>query len=96
MTRRCFLGLAGCCRLLGLAGCGGKKPEAAPDPKSNEVQQFHEALRDGDVEIVRRLIGAKPYLVNAANEQGLTPLKVAQQAGNEELATLLKEKGARE
>lgn len=80
-----------------LAGCGGgSKPQAAPDPKSNEVREFHNALRDGDTEIVRRLISAKPYLVNARDEQGVTPLKVAQDQGNQELADLIKQKGGTE
>lgn len=77
------------------AGCGGKPP-AAPDPTSNEVSQFHDAVRDGDVEIVRRLIAAKPYLVNARNEQGVSPLQAARQGGNDELAALIREKGGKE
>ena len=82
--------------LFPLAGCGGGKPPATPDASSNEVRQFHEALQDGDVEIVRRLIGAKPYLVNAKNEQGISPLKAAQNQGNEELADLIRQKGGTE
>lgn len=77
------------------SGCGGKPP-APPSPTSNEVQQFHEAVKDGDVEIVRRLIAAKPYLVNARNEQGVSPLQAAKQGGNDELAALIKEKGGKE
>jgi ankyrin repeat protein len=81
-----------------LVGCGGgnKASSTPPDPASNEVRQFHEAVNDGDVEIVRRLIGAKPYLVNAKNEQGVSPLQAARQQNNDELAQLLQSKGARE
>jgi hypothetical protein len=93
MDRRKLLGAL---PLALLAGCGPKKAEPPPDPKSNEVVQFHEALRDGDVEIIRRLIAAKPYLVNARNEQGQSPLQVAQQIGNQELADLIKQKGGKE
>ena len=92
MTRRVCLIL---CVLLA-AGCGGGKPSAPPDPTSNEVVQFHEALNDGDVDIIRRLIAAKPYLVNARNAQGVSPLQVAQRQGNEEMATLIREKGGKE
>jgi ankyrin repeat protein len=79
-----------------LVGCAPKKAEPPPDPKSNEVVQFHEALRDGDADIVRRLISAKPYLVNARNEQGASPLQVAQQMNNQELVDLIKRKGGKE
>jgi hypothetical protein len=78
-------------------GCGsGGRPARAPDPTSNEVVQFHEAVKDGDVEIVRRLLAAKPYLANARNEQGVSPLQSARQAGNDELADVIREKGGRE
>ena len=93
MRRRTFLLILA---LSPVAGCGGGKPPPTPDASSNEVRQFHEALQDGDVEIVRRLIGAKPYLVNARNEQGVSPLKAAQNQGNEELADLIRQKGGTE
>jgi ankyrin repeat protein len=93
MDRREVLGML---PLALLAGCGPKKAEAPPDPKSNEVVQFHEALRDGDVDIVRRLLSAKPYLVNARNDQGVSPLQAAQQMNNQELIDLIKQKGGKD
>jgi ankyrin repeat protein len=71
-------------------GCG-KKTEAKGTP--TEISEFHAAVQDGDADIVRRLVQAKPYLVNEKNEQGLTPLKVAEEKGNEELAEVLKKAG---
>lgn len=96
MNRRKAFSLLAVLPLMSLSACGGGKPPATPDASSNEVRQFHEALQDGDVEIVRRLIGAKPYLVNARNEQGVSPLKAAQNQGNEELADLIRQKGGTE
>lgn len=93
MDRRKLLGVL---PLALLAGCGPKKAEPPPDPKSNEVVQFHEALRDGDVDIVRRLLSAKPYLVNARNDQGVSPLQAAQQMNNQELIDLIKQKGGKD
>lgn len=92
MSRRAIV----CLLLFGpwLSGCAPKQPAAPPDPKSREVVEFHAALQDGDVEIIRRLIAAKPFLVNARNEQGVSPLQVAEQQGNQELIDLLKQKGA--
>lgn len=78
-----------------LAGCAPKQPQAPPDPKSTEVVEFHAALRDGDVDIISRLLSAKPYLVNARNEQGQSPLQVAEQSGNQELADLIRKRGGK-
>jgi ankyrin repeat protein len=78
------------------AGCGGGKPQAPPDASSTEVQEFHAALQDGDAEIIRRLVAAKPYLVNARNKEGVSPLQAAQRQNNEEVADLLRQKGAKE
>ena len=92
MDRRTFLtGLMG-----GLiaAGCGTAKTAAAPS--ETDVQEFFSALQDGDTEIVRRLLQAKPGLANAKNANGQTPLQIAKQKGHEELVDLLKKHGATE
>jgi hypothetical protein len=45
---------------------------------------------------VDRLIRAKPALVNAPNQNGETPLKVAGQRGSEDVADLLRKHGGHE
>jgi hypothetical protein len=84
---------AACLLALTVVGCG-KKGEPAANP--TEVREFHAAIQDGDAEIVERLLKAKPYLANAKSESGETPLKIANQRGNEELADVLKRHGAKE
>lgn len=73
------------------AGCG--KPKAA-QLTDTEVKEFFTAVEDGDAAIVERLIKAKPALVNARNENGQTPLQVATQRNNEEVADVLRKNGA--
>lgn len=94
MRRSILLALA-CLPAFWVAGCG-KKGQAAPDASSNEVRQFHDAINDGDAEIVRRLLAAKPYLANAKNEQGVTPLNEAEQHNNDEVADVIRKAGGRE
>lgn len=76
-----------------MVGCG--KPDVAA-PSVNDTTEFFNAVQDGDAEIVRRLVQAKPGLVNARNEQGQTALQVANQRGSEDLADVLKKAGAKE
>ena len=76
-------------------GCGRK--HSAPTAESaNEVSQFYSAVQDGDAEIVRRLLQAKPYLANAKNESGQTPLAFAKQKGVEEVADVISKAGGKE
>jgi ankyrin repeat protein len=60
------------------------------------VKEFYAAVQDGDGEIVRRLLQAKPYLANAKNASGQTPLAFAKQKGNEEVADVISKAGGRE
>ena len=83
-----------CLAGLGLAGCGRKA--APPTPTATEVSEFHAAVQDGDAAIVDRLLRAKPYLVNAKNQNGETPLKVANEKGNQDVADLLRKNGGQE
>jgi len=94
--RRIWLALSLVCLPLFFVGGCGKKAATDTAASANEVSQFHAALQDGDAEIVRRLIQAKPYLVNAKNERGETPLKVAKQKGNDELADVISKAGGKE
>ena len=89
MNRRMFLA----CSLTALAGCGKKEASA---PSANDVQEFHSAVQDGDAEIIRRLLQAKPGLVNAKNQLGQTPLQVAKQKGADDLVEVLKKFGGTE
>lgn len=95
MATRTLAVLLFCAVLALLPGCKGKTPPA-PGSNLNEVRQFHEAVRDGDVEIVRRLLGARPYLANARDDKGTSPLQAAKQGGSEEMADLIRQKGGRE
>ena len=84
------------CGLIVVSGCGGKK--AAPESSSNptEVKEFFDAVNDGDASIVSRLLKAKPYLANAKNDQGQTPLAVAKAKGDEELISAIQKAGGKE
>ena len=94
VSRRAFLSVLTLAALPSLAACGHKS--AAPDPGSREVTEFHAAVLDGDADVLERLIRAKPFLVNAKNANGETPLRVATQKGNQEVADLLRKHGAHE
>jgi hypothetical protein len=80
--------------LMVLAGCGGKK--AAQESNPTEVKEFFDAVNDGDANIVARLLKAKPYLANAKNESGQTPLAVAKTKGDEELISAIQKAGGKE
>src|SRR5437667_250448 len=64
-----ILALAGCSALIALAGCGHKAASTAV-PSASDVTEFDSAVRDGDTEIVSRLIKAKPEMINAKDEAG--------------------------
>jgi hypothetical protein len=78
------------------AGCGRKQAAESPSPNSREVTEFHAAVQDGDADIVRRLLQAKPYLANAKNATGQTPLAAAKAKGNEEVADVIQKAGGHE
>jgi ankyrin repeat protein len=84
---------ATCIVAIGLAGCGKAKVAA---PSANDVTEFHAAVQDGDATIVDRLLKAKPSLVNAPNQNGETPLKVAKQKSNDELVEVIQKHGGHE
>ncbi len=81
--------------LFGAAGCQQKAtPRAAPLPA--HVAEFDTAVRDGDTDIVARLIKAKPEMVNAKDENGKTPVTIATEKGDTEMAALLRRHGGHE
>lgn len=95
MTRRqALISMAG--GLVALAGCGGKKTAQESSSNPTEVKEFFDAVNDGDANIVSRLLKAKPYLANAKNEQGQTPLAVAKTKGDEELISTIQKAGGKE
>jgi len=55
---------------------------------------FHAAITRGDTKAVRRLLDAKPGLVDAGNEIGASPLHLAVGRGVPALAALLLDRGA--
>lgn len=84
---------------LGLLSAGGVvscSRQPAPPPSQQEVQEFRNALNDGDAAIVDRLLSAKPGLVNVRDENGKTPLALARQRGDEEMAQVLLRHGGKE
>jgi len=89
-VRRLMLGLAGLA-CLWLYACGKPQP-----PTQTEIQEFHAAVLDGDEAVVDRLLRAKPQLVNVPDAQGETPLKIAEQRGNDALVDVLKKHGGHE
>lgn len=89
------LALAGCLILIALAGCGHKAASTAT-PSASDVAEFDSAVRDGDTEIVGRLIKAKPEMINAKDETGKTPVTIATDKGDQEMANLLRRHGGHE
>lgn len=53
-----------------------------------------QAASEGNLEALRRLIGADPTIVNASTASGQTPLHAALEAGHVDTALLLIEAGA--
>jgi len=81
--------------LLGAAGCGHKAtPAAAPSP--SDVAEFDSAVRDGDTDIIVRLLNAKPGMINAKDVSGKTPVAIATEKGDTEMANLLRKHGGHE
>ena len=78
-----------------LAGCG-KKPASTVAPSASDVSEFDSAVRDGDTTIVSRLIKAKPEMINAKDETGKSPLTIATEKGDQEMANLLRRHGGHE
>jgi ankyrin repeat protein len=78
---------------IAMAGCG--KAKTTP-PSANDVAEFQTAVQDGDAMVVDRLLKAKPALVNVPNQNGETPLKIANQKNNDELADVIKKHGGHE
>lgn len=79
------------CAPVFLGGC--RKATPPPAPSAHEIQEFRDALRDGDAAIVDRLLAARPGLVNVRDEQGRTPLAEAMERGDEEMVQVLRKHG---
>ena len=80
--------------LVTIAGCGKKQEAPASNP--TEVKEFFDAVNDGDADVVARLLKVKPYLANARNAEGQTPLSVAKQKSNDELVEAIQKAGGKE
>lgn len=93
-TVRSALNLCWTCIFLAVVSLGtGCAKSPPPPPSQQEVQEFRNALNDGDAAIVDRLLSAKPGLVNVRDESGRTPLAVAEEKGDEEMAQVLRRHG---
>ena len=53
-------------------------------------------VRDGDTDIIGRLIKAKPEMLNAKDENGKTPVNIATEKGDTEMASFLRRHGGHE
>jgi ABC-type glycerol-3-phosphate transport system substrate-binding protein len=95
MVRFSTLAIVGCAAVIGLAGCGHKTASTVT-PAASDVTEFDSAVRDGDTDIVSRLIKAKPEMVNAKDENGKTPVTIATEKGDQEMANLLRRHGGHE
>lgn len=82
--------------LLGVSGCHHGAPAAGPTPSASDVTEFDSAVRDGDTDIVSRLITAKPEMLNAKDENGKTPLTIATEKNDAEMVKLIKRRGGHE
>jgi ankyrin repeat protein len=78
-----------------MAGCHHETVSTAA-PSAGDVSEFDSAVRDGDTSIVSRLIKAKPEMINAKDENGKTPLTIATEKGDQEMADLLRRHGGHE
>lgn len=58
------------------------------------AQDVFEAARTGDMTAMESLCGATPAVLNAANDEGYTPLMLAAYYGHEEMASYLVKNGA--
>jgi ankyrin repeat protein len=80
-----------------LAGCHhGGSPSNTAAPSAGDVTEFDSAVRDGDTDIVSRLITAKPEMINAKDESGKTPLTIATEKSDTDMVNLLKKHGGHE
>ena len=83
--------------LLVLAGCHHPAAStSAAAPAASDVTEFDSAVRDGDTSIIGRLLKAKPEMINAKDETGKTPLTIATEKGDQEMADYLRHHGAHE
>lgn len=57
-------------------------------------QDIYQAVRDGNTQLVEKFLDKNPELLNAKNEDGLTPLNLAAEKGQLEVTKLLLKKGA--
>ena len=81
--------------IIGASGCQNKAATRA-EPKPSDVVEFDNAVRDGDTDIVGRLISAKHEMLNAKDVNGKTPLTIATEKGDTEMANFLRKKGGHE
>lgn len=57
-------------------------------------EQFFYSMRTGNMASVRKLLDENPELANMREQKSLTPLHIAAQSGDLELASLLLDRGA--
>ena len=86
------LAFVGCAGLGLLAGCGHRGTSTTV-PSTSDVTEFDSAVRDGDTDVVSRLIKAKPEMINAKDETGKRPVTIATEKGDQEMANLLRRHG---
>jgi ankyrin repeat protein len=65
-----------------------------PNPASESTTTIHEAARDGDLDRVDGALALDPSLLDATDDDGMTPLAVAAWYGHLELARNLLDQGA--
>lgn len=83
--------------VLALAGCHHQTaPTATAAPSASDVTEFDSAVRDGDTTVIGRLLKAKPEMINAKDENGKTPVTIATEKGDQEMATYLRNHGGHE
>lgn len=79
------------------AGCGHPKASPAVSSTSaSDVTEFDSAVRDGDTDIISRLLKAKPEMINSKDENGKTPLTIATEKGDQDMARYLRHHGGHE
>lgn len=85
--------IAGPWVIVGPTGCSKPRPAVL---NATEIQEFQNAMNDGDAAIVDRLLSAKPGLVNVRDAQGRTPLQQARERDDAELIQVIERHGGKE
>jgi ankyrin repeat protein len=76
-----------------ISGCGQQKIKQF---SARDVSEFESAVQDGDADIVDNLLTEKPGLANVRDQNGKTPLDIAEAKGQSDMIEVIKKHGGKE